>query len=135
MLPSHKALATSGLKAFNCSDLQEDYSVTGEQLITWNPWLASDCDTNLYADLAEYDKRSVCIGVNATAPHGTMTELPSSTLSQPATSTTAAMGPTQSDTLSGCVKFYTVSSGDTCYNIETTNGITLDQFFDWNPSG
>ena len=44
------------------------------------------------------------------------------------------MGPTASGEVVGCQIDYTVQSGDTCYNIETTYGISLSQFYAWNPS-
>lgn len=44
------------------------------------------------------------------------------------------MGPTASGELVGCLQYYTVQSGDTCYNIETTYGISFTQFYAWNPS-
>jgi len=36
-------------------------------------------------------------------------------------------------TAQGCTKYYTTVSGDTCTNIETTDGITLAVFRGWNP--
>jgi hypothetical protein len=112
-----------------------DYSVTREQLVTWNPWLDSECDEKLYAGLSENDERPVCIGVNAAAPQGAASRPPSSTPSQTGTATTVAMRPTQTGIAPGCRNFYTVASGDTCENIERVYDITFEQFFDWNPSG
>lgn len=54
---------------------------------------------------------------------------------QTGTKTANSMGPTQTGVVAGCQQFYTVQSGDSCYNIETTYGITFTQFFQWNPSG
>ena len=41
---------------------------------------------------------------------------------------------TPTDTVSGCQQFYTLTSGDDCSTIETEFGITLAQFYQWNPS-
>jgi LysM repeat protein len=45
------------------------------------------------------------------------------------------MGPTQTGVVAECQQFYIAQSGDSCYNIETTFGITFAQFYQWNPSG
>ncbi|KAI7261490.1 hypothetical protein KC343_g2679 [Hortaea werneckii] len=123
------------IDTYLCSDLQADYSVTREQLVTWNPWLDPECDTKLYAGLVGNEKRSVCIGVNATGPQDTTSKSPTSTAPQTGTVTTVAMGPTRTDIAAKCQAFYTVTSGDTCYDIETSYGITFEEFLDWNPSG
>jgi len=33
----------------------------------------------------------------------------------------------------GCSKYHKAVKGDTCYDIANTYGITLDQFYAWNP--
>ena len=133
--PPHRVTcANSDRKEYLCSDLQTDYSVTSEQLITWNPWLGSDCDTNLYAGLVGNEKRSICIGVNATGPHGTASKPPTSTPPQTGTATSASMGPTQTGIAANCRSFHTVTSDDTCYDIEMTYDITFEEFLSWNPS-
>ena len=65
---------------------------------------------------------------------GTAATPPTTTPPQTGTATAASMGPTPTGVVAGCQQFYTVQSGDTCYNIETTHGITFDQFSTWNPS-
>jgi hypothetical protein len=132
--PHQVTFANFDRKDYLCSDLQVDYSVTSEQLIAWNPWLGSDCDTELYAGLGDFEKRSVCIGVNATGPHGTASKPPTSTPPQTGTAISASMGPTQTDIAAKCRSFHTVTSGDTCYDIEMTYDITFEEFLNWNPS-
>jgi len=61
------------------------------------------------------------------APSGTSSSAPSSTSSAP------TPGPTQEGIASGCSAYQTVVSGDTCYDIATSNGITTEQFYAWNP--
>ena len=80
---------------YSCADLASDYSVTLSQLMSWNTWLSSDCDTALFAGLSTEDTRAVCIGVNATAPTGTTSSSPPVTISDGPTATgdsTAASG-------------------------------------------
>lgn len=88
-------------------------------MLAWNPWLTGDCGTELYANLDTSNFRAVCIGVDTSATTTT-------------SSTPAA--PTPTDTVAGCQKFYTVVSGDDCSTIETKFGITLAEFYAWNPS-
>ncbi|KAJ5653870.1 hypothetical protein N7490_000873 [Penicillium lividum] len=102
-------------------DIIEDFDseFTEAKLVAWNPWLAGDCDTELYANITGNDKRAVCIGIDANAT--TTTSSPS-------------VAPTPTDTVSGCQEYYTVVSGDDCSSILTEFGITLAQFYAWNPS-
>ena len=120
-----------------CEDIESDYSVTASQLTTWNTWLGSDCDTNLYANLLVNETRPVCVGVNASEPIGSATPGPSKQPSQTVSasgSNTVSIGSTASGEVAGCKQFYTVKSGDSCTNIETTYGISFTQFYAWNPS-
>jgi hypothetical protein len=111
-------------------------NVTVEQLQTWNPWLAGDCDTALYADLNATDWRAVCVGVGppkTTWTFTTFTLEPSSTVTSAAATATPA-APTPTGVVAGCQKYYTVASGDDCSTLESEFGVTLAQLYDWNPS-
>ena len=121
--------------AYGCQDIESDWSVTADQLTTWNTWLGSNCDLNLYANLDSGEIRPVCIGVNDSVPVGTATAPPTTKTSQTGTVTTASTVPTATGIVANCQKFYTVQPGDTCYNIETIYGITFSQFYQWNLSG
>ena len=135
LLQSGRNLANR-LIAYGCSDIESDYSITADQLTTWNTWLSSNCDTDLYAgfDTDAGDTRPVCVNVNASAPVGTANPSPSSTPPQTGTKTATSMGPTQTGVVAGCQEFYSVQSGDTCANIETTYDISFQQLYQWNPS-
>ncbi|KAJ5436947.1 hypothetical protein N7445_007832 [Penicillium cf. griseofulvum] len=104
---------------YTCADLEEDVNMTEAQLLAWNPWLAGDCDTEIYANLNTSDTRAVCIGVDTSAT---------------ATTSTTVAAPTPSDTIAGCQEFYTVVSGDDCSTIETKFAVTLAELYPWNPS-
>jgi len=104
---------------YTCEDIIDDFDITEAELLAWNPWLASDCDTELYANITGNDMRAVCIGIDTNAT---------------TTSSSTSTAPTPTDTVSGCQGFYTVVSGDTCSGILTEFGITLAQFYAWNPS-
>ncbi|KUM56608.1 hypothetical protein ACN42_g10598 [Penicillium freii] len=49
------------------------------------------------------------------------------------TSSASDHEPTQPGLAENCDKFYKVSDGDSCYNIEASAGITHSQFLKWNP--
>ncbi|KAK3369408.1 hypothetical protein B0T24DRAFT_707942 [Lasiosphaeria ovina] len=116
-----------------CASIADDASIPLAQLKTWNPWLGSNCDTALFANLDENDLRAVCIGISSTAPTGSPTAEPSSTSSGTKTSSVST-GPTQTGIVPGCQQFYTVQSGDGCATIQSTFGITFADFYTWNPS-
>ncbi|OGE52702.1 hypothetical protein PENARI_c009G09663 [Penicillium arizonense] len=113
---------------YQCADIDEDFDITEAQLLTWNPWLGTDCDTNLYASLNDTDTRAVCIGVGSSTST-TATTTPSST-----TATATSVAPTQTGYIYGCQEFFTVESGDDFSTMETEFGVTLAQLYEWNPS-
>jgi LysM repeat protein len=144
--PSYSAAncLTPATIAYDCEDIESDYSLSVDQLTTWNTWLSPDCDTNLYANLSSSDTRAVCVGLNATTAVGTSTSSPPGTISgptttsltttsSPTTTTSTSMGPTPSGEIAGCQAYYTVQSDDSCPSIEAAYGITFFQFFGWNP--
>ncbi|KAL2811774.1 hypothetical protein BJX63DRAFT_433124 [Aspergillus granulosus] len=45
-----------------CSWFESDYNLSEGQLTMWNPWLAGDCDTALYANLGPSEMHAVCVG-------------------------------------------------------------------------
>ncbi|KAL4795601.1 hypothetical protein BDV19DRAFT_378800 [Aspergillus venezuelensis] len=88
--------ATESTTVSNCNCFTPTYGyMEGQQLQTWNPWLAGDCDTALYANLGRSDMRAVAI-----------------TTSTLITATPAA--PTQAGIVAGCQKYHTIASGEDC---------------------
>ncbi|KAF7116754.1 hypothetical protein CNMCM5793_005311 [Aspergillus hiratsukae] len=75
---------------YSCADIATDVEITETELLAWNPWLAGDCDTELYANLDTSESRAVCIGIDTSATTTT-------------SSTSAA--PTSTDTVAGCQEF------------------------------
>ncbi|KAB8227370.1 uncharacterized protein BDW43DRAFT_247217 [Aspergillus alliaceus] len=115
---------------YTCDDMASAYGVTLAELLAWNAWLSGDCDTALFANLNNTASRAVCIGVGSKSAVTTT----ASTRSRTATRTTATVGPTQTGVVSGCHLFHTVIDGEDCLSIEREYGITLAQFYQWNPS-
>lgn len=115
-----------------CADVAYDAQITTQQLAAWNPWVGPDCDAGVYAGLAAGATRPVCIGVQGSAPSSTTTS------SSPPTSTSSAPGPgapTQTGIAPGCSSFYVAGAGEGCWGIANDHGITLEQFYAWNPAG
>ncbi|KAH9224072.1 hypothetical protein DL95DRAFT_453044 [Leptodontidium sp. 2 PMI_412] len=111
---------------YGCGNVEAGFSVTETQLLSWNTWIGSDCDTGLYANLAYGGIRAICIGLGGSSP--------TSTTSSSSTSTTFTMGPIPTDTISGWQEFYTVQPNDGCQTIFDKFSITQSQFYSWNPS-
>lgn len=82
-----------------------------------NPELNSEC-TNLLAGFA------YCVATVDGA----------STSVTPTTSSVVTPTPTQDGMTKNCDKFYKVKSGDGCYDIANNNGVTLDDFYSYNPA-
>ncbi|KAG9668275.1 hypothetical protein KCU99_g6485, partial [Aureobasidium melanogenum] len=132
-------LSSTYQSSYGCSEIESDYSVTDSDLLQWNTWLGSSCETNLYANLDDGGFRPLCVGVNASQPVGTIVSSASGTLSPTevttgGTTATISMGPTASGEVQGCLEYHTIVKGDTCYSIEVTYGISLAQLYAWNPS-
>ncbi|KAK6950779.1 hypothetical protein Daesc_007304 [Daldinia eschscholtzii] len=116
-----------------CEDIAIDANITTKQLTQWNPWVGSDCDKGIYADLAAADTRPVCIGTNSTdSPTETIT--PTSSSSRPPTQSSSSVAPTQTGIAAGCTKYHIAVKGDGCWAVANQYGITLDQFYAWNPA-
>ncbi|OTB16721.1 carbohydrate-binding module family 50 protein [Daldinia sp. EC12] len=116
-----------------CEDIAIDANISTKQLTQWNPWVGSDCGRGIYADLAAADTRPVCIGTNSTdGPTGTM--IPTSSSSSSPTQSSSSAAPTQTGIAAGCTKYHIAVKGDGCWAVANQYGITLDQFYAWNPA-
>ncbi|KAL4767932.1 hypothetical protein BDW60DRAFT_226112 [Aspergillus nidulans var. acristatus] len=102
-----------------CADLSTQYGISLDDFYTWNPGVGSDCQT-LKTEFY------VCVGVSG--GDGSSTTSPSST-----TTSGSAPSPTMDGTASNCDDYYYVKGGDGCADIATEYGISLDDFYTWNP--
>ncbi|KAI9643282.1 hypothetical protein NHQ30_007899 [Ciborinia camelliae] len=102
----------------SCSVIATDAGITLDQFYAWNPAVGTSCE---YLDLGDY----VCIDITGVA----VTPAPTATSNDITTPT-----PYQTGIASTCDSFYLVASGDSCSVIATNAGITLDQFYAWNPA-
>ncbi|KAL4961050.1 putative LysM domain protein [Aspergillus stella-maris] len=100
-------------------------SFTLEQFYAWNPAVKNDC-SGLQAGYY------ICVGVSGSITT-TKTTLTTTTSAPPST-TTAPHSPQQSGIAEHCNDYYFVVSGDTCIAIASGNGISLADFYAWNPA-
>ncbi|KAH7009822.1 LysM domain-containing protein, partial [Ilyonectria destructans] len=115
-------------KGDSCGSLASDNGISVDQFYAWNPAVSRDCITNFWLGQA------YCVGVSG-AGSGVTTTSSSTRSSTP--STTAAPtppAPTHTGQPSDCNKWDVVVSGDSCGSMATDNGITVDQFYAWNPA-
>lgn len=106
--------------ADTCNRVSLSSHVRVELFQAINPSIDADC-SNLVPDLW-YCVRPVA-GWNATGVDG-----PNPTSSQ----TVAPPGPTQTGTTGACYKWHVVVSGDTCFGLQQTEGVTMQQLVAWN---
>ncbi|KAL4861741.1 hypothetical protein BDV12DRAFT_190881 [Aspergillus spectabilis] len=112
-----------------CADIADDAGISLTDFVSWNPGVGSDC-SGLW--LGYY----VCIA----AVSGTDSSSSSSTVSTTTTTTTTTGNgvttptPYESGITDDCDKFHLVVSGDACADIVSDAGITLDDFYIWNPT-
>ncbi|KAH6655548.1 hypothetical protein BKA67DRAFT_657480 [Truncatella angustata] len=97
----------------------------------WNPAIGSNCE-NLWLNT------SYCVAGpgwdDEDAHYYTGTDAGTATSTGTVTSTSGPPGPTQTGITADCNKWYVAQAGDGCYDIAADNGITLDQFYSWNPA-
>lgn len=99
-----------------CYNIANDNGISLNDFYSYNPGVGNDC-SKLYLDYY------VCLGTSGSAPSVT-TSAPSS----------SSPSPTQDGLASNCAKFYKVQSGDGCYDIADDSGISLNDFYSFNPA-
>jgi len=105
-----------------CAVVAANAGISITNFISWNPAVGPSCS---FLDLGDF----VCIDIIGVTP----------TTSVKPTSISAGNGvatptPIQPGMVTNCNKFHLVVSGDQCGLIATAAGITLANFFLWNPS-
>ncbi|ETS76495.1 hypothetical protein PFICI_11882 [Pestalotiopsis fici W106-1] len=106
-----------------CSTIDAQYGITLEEFRAWNTYVDSACD-NIWPDYA------YCVDGPALSATSTAAATSTTTTSTGVVTPT----PTQAGMVSGCTEFYEAQTGDGCYDIATSYGITLDEFIEWNPA-
>ncbi|KAL4733439.1 hypothetical protein BDV11DRAFT_175699 [Aspergillus similis] len=113
----------------SCAAIAASYDISLADFYAWNPAVGDTC-SSLWVD--DY----VCVGVVDGASSTAVTTA-SSTLTS--TTTTSSSGiatpkPYESGMVDDCDAFHLVVSGDDCETIASEAGITLDEFYEWNPT-
>ncbi|KAK6358806.1 hypothetical protein TWF730_008125 [Orbilia blumenaviensis] len=113
-----------------CATVASSAGIPLAKLYEWNPALNGDC-TGLWPDVY------ICIGT--TTYTATLTTTRSTTTTTTSRTTTRNNGvstptPIQAGMTTNCNKFYFVKSGDGCDPIARQFGITLANFYAWNPA-
>lgn len=118
----------------SCLYVTGAYAANMTLFLQWNPSLTEGSGCKLVKGL------SYC--VDDGSQQTTTTDGPSSTSAPTqtsATSTTTTSGggppaPTQSGVIESCKQWHVVVSGDGCWPIANQYGISLDDFYAWNPA-
>lgn len=108
-------------------------------LYQYNPSVGADClgfvlgtyycwSTSLDGSVPD-DGSGAGGGVSSSSTVATST-VPTTTTSPGVTTPT----PTQTGMVAGCTEFYPVAAGDGCWAIANEHGISLDDFYAWNPA-
>ncbi|KAF3402057.1 LysM domain-containing protein [Penicillium rolfsii] len=105
-----------------CQAIASTSMISLTDFYAWNPTVGSGCTSLLAGDY-------VCVMI---------TGFTVTTSTKPATTTSGNGIPTPSPTQSGmaddCDQFHLVMSGDSCASIASSAGISLANFYSWNPT-
>ncbi|KAJ6084471.1 LysM domain protein [Penicillium sp. IBT 16267x] len=117
-----------------CASLESYFGLTVAQLVSWNPSLSStDCTLTVgYSYCVEAP--AVATTKSTTTKATTATTSTTTKTTAVTTTTTAPYSPQQTGIISSCNKYYDVVADDSCAAIASTNGITLADFYTWNPA-
>ncbi|PWY73001.1 hypothetical protein BO70DRAFT_413661 [Aspergillus heteromorphus CBS 117.55] len=116
---------TDGL---TCAKIEEEYGISELEFLSWNPYLVlvyTSCDV-----AAGFD---YCVDVDFLT-WGTSTSSSSSSVSTSSGDGVTTPSAIQTGMTSTCDKFYLVASGDSCSTIAADAGISLADFYAWNPA-
>jgi LysM repeat protein len=99
-----------------CAAIATKYGISPSQFYTWNPAVGTSCGA-LWVD------NYVCVSIIGHTPP---TPTPTNGIATPT--------PIQTGMVGNCDAFHKVASGDQCAAIATKYGISLSQFYSWNPA-
>ncbi|KAF7870543.1 hypothetical protein EAF04_004287 [Stromatinia cepivora] len=129
---------SSAIAGITCQNILDRNSITIEQFYAWNPAVGPQCG-NLWSGY-RYCIRVDDIPVDPEeSTSNSSTTIKSISISSTATSSASsprptAPAPTQDGIAPTCNKWHIAGDGLYCYDISVKYGITLEQFFTWNPA-
>jgi LysM repeat protein len=107
----------------SCYDIAVANGIALADLYSWNPAVGTGCG-GLWPDYY------ICVGlIGGSTPTTTTTTTTTKTGNGVTTPT-----PIQTGMVTTCKTFYLVVSGDGCYDIAAAAGVTLANFYAWNPA-
>ena len=138
-------------KGDTCQSFVDGWTVSFDQFYEWNPAVKSDCSVLIPGkfELRQYCRpchrlhilikgNSYCVrapGWVDTDPYdGSFSDTAAPSTTQPPAQTGVAPGPTQTGQPSDCNAWYVAQKGDDCSIAAAAGGITLDEFYVWNPA-
>jgi LysM repeat protein len=101
-----------------CAEAASINGISLADFYTWNPAVGSTCG-GLWAEVY------VCVGVTGTTPTTPTPTSPGNGISTPT--------PTLPGMVDNCNVFHMVVSGDGCWDLANSAGISLADFYAWNP--
>ncbi|KAH7305459.1 hypothetical protein B0I35DRAFT_381589 [Stachybotrys elegans] len=110
----------------SCQSVADGAGISADQFFDWNPAVSKDCVTNFWVGQA------YCVGIAGDGGPPTVTTTSSTRTEEQPKPTPPA--PTHTGQPANCNKWDVVEEGDSCSSIASDNGISTDQFFDWNPA-
>jgi LysM repeat protein len=110
----------------SCAAIAASYDISLADFYAWNPAVGDTC-SSLWVD--DY----VCVGVVGGASSTAVSTTTSSTTTTTSSGITTPT-PYESGMVDDCDSFHLVVSGDECATIASDAGITLDEFYEWNPT-
>ncbi|KAL2138638.1 hypothetical protein VTI28DRAFT_6482 [Corynascus sepedonium] len=144
--------------AVSCPTLLSENFISLDEFRRWNPSITEGCGNLIVGNaycveaIGEPAPSPPATSSSTTTTSSTSTSavtitssttkgvtLTTTTITTPPSTTTSLPGgietplPTQPSMVSNCDDFYLVKAGDTCDDIAHSNGITLDEFLEWNP--
>jgi len=121
-----------------CQYFLSEWGLSRDDFLSWNPGISKDCT-------GFKPGNSYCVEVNFGLPRET-TQISKTTSTKPAGTPTiappvtttappkpAGPSPAQPGIPSDCSEYYKASKGDDCSRVAGKFGISLDQFYAWNP--
>ncbi|KAF3941517.1 Autolysin [Dactylella cylindrospora] len=111
-----------------CAAIASQAGIPLSMLYQWNPALNGDC-SGLWANVY------VCVGTTTYTPTlTTTTKPPTTTATTTRNNGVSTPTPIQAGMTTNCNKFYLVKGGDGCDPIARQFGISLSNFYSWNPA-
>ncbi|GFF23203.1 LysM domain protein [Aspergillus udagawae] len=111
-----------------CTDLEEYFDISREELVNWNPSLKENCRLQI--------GHSYCVAASELTMRSVYSAEEASRMDMATVAEAADLPyPTQGGLAANCNAFYKVNKGDSCWSIINNFGnFSIYDFYRWNPS-